>query len=552
MAPENAAVGSATRGPAPPESRWPALRRSGTVRARMSSALRFGIVTLVAACVAARGAAQMPAVFEQRTPGGMRIWSFPHDGADSFAIAVLVGVGACDEPPQHRGIAHFLEHVILASTASRAKATLDRDLSGRGISCNGFTTHEHTVYHLHGPAGQWRFMVDWLADHLVRPGFLAEDVEGERRIVANEIGTGMPHAGVATVERFLYPEHALAEPVGGSLYTLEQIDGADLRDFYDSFYRTGNVCVGFAGRVPRDECMAEVGLAFARLPVGQREAPPPGPAPRCGTIAVPHARGRAGRVWVGFHLEAGGARELAEQCVLARYLDERFLVAAREERKLAYAPRVELVRHRQTQRLQFVAEVTGGAAADELIEVVGNLLAELEAPLPAEVERAQRAPGAVFQVSDVASLADAMQWAAWLAFCADAAGDGAAGNGPAGNGPAAFAAAGLELSPAELAGAARRHLRAERRFEISEVARGGAVTAWGMAAMLLFVFALFDGFAGFPRSRRVGAAIGRRLRRRARVPAGGGPDVVRPVDGDEIARSFQRWFEEEDRLRGGR
>src|SRR5262249_41035347 len=82
-------------------------------------------------------------------PNGLRVVT-RHDAASPLvAVQLWVETGSADEGPEQIGFAHLIEHLLFGGgPGNKAAAEIER-LGGR---INGFTTRDHTVYHMVVPA----------------------------------------------------------------------------------------------------------------------------------------------------------------------------------------------------------------------------------------------------------------------------------------------------------------------------------------------------------------------------------------------------------------
>ncbi|MCA8964404.1 MAG: insulinase family protein [Planctomycetes bacterium] len=479
-------------------------------------------------------------VHEETTATGLRIWDFPDDDADRFSIAVIVGVGARDELRQHAGIAHFLEHVVLQSTKTRPGVFADDELDGRGLDVNGFTSSEATVYHVTGRAAHWRFMVDWLADHVLSPRFDSAEVEGERRTVIEEITTNGPDFHAITYENLLYGDHPLARSIGGNPGTVGAVTVDDLRAFHRRFYHAGNMAVGFAGRVSRDACMQAVSIAFAAAPTGEPVIST-APTPRFGDLWTNrnYAGDQTGSLLLGYHLQCSRPEELTNLLVIEAYLGQRFFAVAREQRHLAYAPSVALTWGRDAQRLAFRCPTSERGNVAPLAEIVADLVGELQKVDPGHLQDAIRRARAGFVCESVDDLVEAMEYAAWVAWHGGAADS--------------FTAAFDQVSAADVAATATRWLRPEQRYSLSTTPLFGTPSStWALVLVLTIFTAVVLRLYGGPLRAALAARLRRHRRPRGRMLAMRSREPIKTVDAEEVARSIQKFFEEEDRRRGDR
>ncbi len=517
---------------------------------RRSNIVVAAIAVVVSAAV---GRAQRDAFTESVTEQGMRIWSFPDDGGERFTLAVLVGVGSRDESMGQYGIAHFLEHVVLARTARRPKAMGDPELEAIGAKVNGLTSHENTVYYLQCDAGDWRLAVDWLADHVLHPAFDPADVDAERRIVRAELGHKSTDTDEVTFEGLIYPRHALGRSVGGDPAGLGGIDAAALQRFYAEHYGATNMAVGFAGRVVHDECAAAIRTAFAGAPVGRLTPAGEPVRPRAGDLTPDNSSPAAtASMIVGFHLPAATPRDLAMAQLIGAYWNGRFFTEVRERRQLAYAPDVDVTARRDTCRIDLrVDDVPDRRDLQKVLTIVDDLVAELRQVDLGRLQSARASLAGLFEASDYERLAAAMQQA-WLLR-------------RRGISPSELSLAAATISEREIAEFAKVQLTEKRRFVVADVPLARPFTPWAAVAVLAVLLLLLDSFQSFAKTRSMAQSVWRlflRLRPRPRrrqaqrgaiVPFAPNPSPgeapIVPVPGDEIEKSIQRYFEEEERGR---
>lgn len=496
-------------------------------------------VALVALGGAGATVPQTPLVRETVTDEGLRIWSFPDDGGDRFLVMVLVGSGSRHEDPAGTGVAHLLEHVLLESTERRSGRELNRALESRGGTFNGYTTQEVTTYHVECDPGDWEFAVEWLAEHLVTPGFVPDDFASERSIVYEEIRAREPHAGGSSLGEHLYPEHPLGASVGGDSAGIRRLQIADVRAFYDAYYRAPNVAVGFAGRVDAVAVTASIRRAFAGLPAGGEVASIDPVEPRTGRKLVGSGdrHDRPGWIHTGYHLPAGGAQETAMQLLIARYLSTRIFEEVREARQLSYGPRAGLTQYFDTSRLDLHVEVSDARKLPTVKEVIDGLCAELGDPDAETLDSALRSALTALDASSASELGDAMELA-WLMR-------------RAGSSPADLQRALARYQRDEVGRYAAEHLVPERSFTVASGPVGGeGAPLFALLLGVALLFVVVDGARGFPvvdsiRRRRIRMpAVARGGRRAKPAPR---PDVIRPVHVDDLERSIQDFFADEDR-----
>ena len=200
-------------------------------------------------------------------------------GALSVATGVWVGVGSRDEPAELSGVSHFLEHLLFKGTPTRTSQEISRSVDRVGGDFNAFTAKEYTAYYCRLPARHALFGVELLGDVLIRPALRASDVDSERLVILEELAMDddspddVAHRMFATQ---LFADHPLGRETAGDRDTVQAINAADVRSFFESHYHAGSMVVTFAGPINHDEALKLISSAFAEVsPSGEMVARQP-------------------------------------------------------------------------------------------------------------------------------------------------------------------------------------------------------------------------------------------------------------------------------------
>jgi predicted Zn-dependent peptidase len=202
-------------------------------------------------------------------------------GARSVAIGVWVGVGSRDEPAEHSGVSHFLEHLLFKGTPTRSATDISRTVDRVGGDINAFTAKEYTSFYCRMPARHGATAIELLGDVLAHPTLTDDDVESERQVILEELAMdddSPDDVALRTLTRQLFPDHGLGRDTAGERDTVRTISAADIRAFHGEHYTGGSTVVSVAGDVDHDDVLADVAAAFADLGAGDGRVPrqPPG------------------------------------------------------------------------------------------------------------------------------------------------------------------------------------------------------------------------------------------------------------------------------------
>ena len=195
-------------------------------------------------------------------PNGLRYFimenSFPENRAH---LALIVNAGSVVEKDDERGFAHFVEHLAFNGTARFPEYELIdylRSLGMRfGADANAYTSYDETVYHFDVPVevsgGVKRVPERALAildDWTYAVNFNPQDVADESIVVLEELRArlgAMDRARKILLPALFKGSAYEDRDVIGLSRILENATSAQLREFYNRWYRSDNMALVFVG-----------------------------------------------------------------------------------------------------------------------------------------------------------------------------------------------------------------------------------------------------------------------------------------------------------------
>jgi predicted Zn-dependent peptidase len=198
------------------------------------------------------------------------------------AVDVWYHVGSKDESPGRTGFAHLFEHLMFMGSRNAPYPAFDAIMESWGGHNNGTTSNDRTNYYEIGPRNLLETFL-WLeADRLATLSEVItdEELERQRKVVQNERRQSYENrpygrAELAIPEAMYPPEHPYHWPTIGSHADVEAATVADVRAFFERFYRPSNASLVVAGDFDPAEARVLVEKYFAWQP----RLPPPGRAP---------------------------------------------------------------------------------------------------------------------------------------------------------------------------------------------------------------------------------------------------------------------------------
>ena len=301
-------------------------------------------------------------------------------GALSVATGVWVGVGSRDEPAELSGVSHFLEHLLFKGTPTRTSQEISRSVDRVGGDFNAFTSKEYTAYYCRLPARHALFGVELLGDVLIGPALRETDVDSERLVILEELAMDDDSPDDVAHRMFaaqLFADHPLGRETAGDRATVQAINAADVRRFFESHYHAGSMVVTFAGPIEHDEALKLISSAFAEVrPAGEMvlRQPPQSPG---GNHSIDDDTEQVHIVMGGRSLARGDDdREALDVVnhVFGGGLSSRLFEEIRERRGLAYSVYSGVSAYTDSGAFQMYA----GTQPDHGDEVIALMRAELD------------------------------------------------------------------------------------------------------------------------------------------------------------------------------
>ena len=208
-------------------------------------------------------------------PNGFRVATDRMDSVETASLGVWTGVGTRNEPKEHNGVAHLLEHMAFKGTKRRSARDIVVEIEDVGGFLNAYTGREQTAYFAKVLAEDTPMVVDILADILQNSIFDGEELARERAVVLQEIGQAEDTPDDIIFDRFqeiAFPDQAMGRPVLGRAEIVRDLPREVVAGYMASRYRANQMVLAASGRIDHDALVELAGKLFAGLPSGAAPA----------------------------------------------------------------------------------------------------------------------------------------------------------------------------------------------------------------------------------------------------------------------------------------
>ena len=195
--------------------------------------------------------------------------------------ALVVPVGSLEDPNDHLGLAHYLEHMTLMGSKKYPEPdSLSEFLKKHGGSHNASTATYRTAFYLEVENDALEGAVDRLSDAIAEPNLAPEYAERERNAVNAELTLARARDGMRMAQvsaETINPAHPGSRFSGGNLETLRDKPGSKLLDalvaFRDKYYSANLMKAVIYSNKPLPELAKIAVETYGRVPNKNIERP---------------------------------------------------------------------------------------------------------------------------------------------------------------------------------------------------------------------------------------------------------------------------------------
>ena len=335
-------------------------------------------------------------------PNGLDVLVHEDHGLPIVAVNVWYHVGSKNEKPGRTGFAHLFEHLMFEGSEHHDKGYF-HPLQEAGGTLNGSTNADRTNYWEVVPTNALELALWMESDRMgyLLPALTDQKFQNQRDVVLNERRQNYENrpygfAGMAMVKALYPPDHPYHWLTIGEAADLRATELADVRAFFQTYYRPRNASLALAGDIDTDRAIALVEDYFGGIDAG--DPPPPVEAaapvpPETEVRLVLEDRVELPRLYLAWHSAGLFADGDAEMDLIAEILAGS--KTSRLYRALVYDQRIatEIAASQNSREIggffQIVATAAPGRSLEELEAAIARELAGFIAagPTATEMER---------------------------------------------------------------------------------------------------------------------------------------------------------------------
>lgn len=190
-----------------------------------------------------------------RLRNGLRLLHIPTASPISH-FGILVDAGTRDEPGQHPGLAHFVEHTIFKGTEKRNAYRVINRMESVGGDLNASTSKEETDFYASFLSPDYPRAVELLADIFFNATFLKKELEKEKTVVFEEINYYNDSPSELIFDDFeslVFQGHDMGKSILGTKESVQNIHREDIMAFIAENYTLENVVLASVGNISMEK-----------------------------------------------------------------------------------------------------------------------------------------------------------------------------------------------------------------------------------------------------------------------------------------------------------
>ncbi|MEO8211158.1 MAG: pitrilysin family protein [bacterium] len=196
---------------------------------------------------------------EHTLENGLRVIMCKFGSIPVVALNTTFHIGSKDEDEDKTGMAHLFEHLMFEGSPNIPKGRFDEILNQNGGDSNAYTSWDSTSYYMTIPSHQLETAI-WLdSDRINGFGISEESLEIQKDVVYEEKLLSIDNSPYGTVEeessKRLFKQSGYRWPIIGNMEDLRKVNVADLKDFFERFYRPNNAVISLVGDIDYDKTL---------------------------------------------------------------------------------------------------------------------------------------------------------------------------------------------------------------------------------------------------------------------------------------------------------
>ncbi len=195
----------------------------------------------------------LPAPQSFKLANGLTVLHLQRSGLPIVTAQLVVNAGLGANDPMRPGAANFAAAMLEEGTTTKSSVQIAQDIEQLGAGYAAQTRRDATLLRIDALARNFPAALGLVADIAQHPTFPADEIERQRKAHLSEIVEAREDAGTlaeVAFSRALYgPDHPYGRSNLGTEESMQRIGEADLREFWQRWFRPDNAALVVVGAI---------------------------------------------------------------------------------------------------------------------------------------------------------------------------------------------------------------------------------------------------------------------------------------------------------------
>lgn len=209
----------------------------------------------------------LPSIDKRKLSNGLNIWFVRQNELPIVSMNMVFNSGGVADPQDRAGLSSFTANLLTSGTKTRSAVEIANQLQSIGASINTSSGWDSANVSLLSLTKNLNAALEIYADVIINPDFPESELETLRRRTLTSFvqRKANPNAIAAVAySKLLYGEnHPYGKSLGGDEDSVKAMTRAEIRRFYETFYRPNNATLIVVGDVEAKSLLPQLEKVFA-------------------------------------------------------------------------------------------------------------------------------------------------------------------------------------------------------------------------------------------------------------------------------------------------
>jgi len=324
-----------------------------------------------------------PNYFYHKLPNGIELIGQYMPSLSSISFGFQLDAAVVNEPEEKQGLSHLFEYMLFQGTKKKDARALNEAFESLGARKGASTSLETAMTWAQIVNTKFDATLDLFHEILLQPTFPKDELEPMRNLVLQEIRRrdDEPMSRIFELVRGeFYKGTPLSRPVLGTNESVQNIQRADLQNFWQQYYHPNDTIFALAGKFDWEHVVERLDSLFSDWKGQSEKASDINPEP-ANRVTLEYSEGKQEHLCMMApfpnYTDPDYYAAMVATEVLGGNMASRLFVEVREKRGLVYGIQAGLAGNKHIGSLRIYAGTTP-EQAHECLEVTLNELRKLE------------------------------------------------------------------------------------------------------------------------------------------------------------------------------